>query len=295
MSSVLTSPFQPPDQKAASPNGSGPEHAAEIMTITPAMAREWTERNTRNRPVRYARVARFARDMTAAQWAVNGETIKIGTDDSIIDGQHRLYACIQAEVPFRSYVITGLPPEVQDTVDTGAARTMADQFSLRGEVSGALLAAVTRWAFLWLHGARGGRGHTAGSGDPSHTEMIALLEAEPRIREAVAWAERARKNFRSVNGSVYGVGWLLFHGSDHLAAEVFLDKILTGADLAAGHPALAFRNRIWRAREAGERLNQWEQLGYLIMAWNAFKEERTLAKLLPPRGGFTPKTFPEPK
>jgi hypothetical protein len=98
-----------------------------------------------------------------------------------------------------------------------------------------------------------------------------------------------------VNGSVYGRAWLLFHGFDHLAAEVFLDKILTGADLTEGHPALAFRNRIWRARENGERLNQYEQLGYLIMAWNAFKEERTLGKLLPPRGGFTPKTYPAPK
>ena len=294
MSTPLTAPFRPPEPAAlASPNGGTPPACRpEVMFVTPEIAQQWTGLNTRNRPVRYPRVAQLARDMKAGKWALNGESVKIAGDGTIIDGQHRLYACIQAGVPFETIVVRGLPLDVQDTVDTGAARRMADQFSLRGEVSANLLAAIARWSFKWLHGVR-----TTGHSDqePTHAEMLAFLEAEPRLRDATAWAERARKNFRSVNGSVYGMAWLLFHGSDHLAAEVFLDKILTGADLTEGHPALAFRNRIWRARENGERLNQYEQLGYLIMAWNAFKEERTLAKLLPPRGGFTPATYPAPK
>jgi hypothetical protein len=98
-----------------------------------------------------------------------------------------------------------------------------------------------------------------------------------------------------VTGSVWGMAWLLFHGSDHLAAEVFLEKVLTGEDCPAGHPALAFRNRIWNAREAGERLTQYEQLAYLIIAWNAFKEERQLKLLKFPNGKLTVKNFPDVK
>lgn len=287
--SVLDCPFTPASAPA---NGATPAPRPEIITVTPQMARDWTERNTRNRPVRYNKVTQFARDMKAGKWALNGETIKIAADGGLLDGQHRLYACIKAEVPFESLVITGLPQEVQDTVDTGAARKMSDQLALHGEVNAALLAAITRWSFKWLHGVR-----TTGASDqePSHSEMLAFIAAEPRLRDATAFAGRARKAFRSVNGSVWGMAWLLFHGSDHLAAEVFLDKLLTGADLSENHPALAFRNRIYRAKENGERLTQYEQLGYMIMAWNAFQDDRTLGKLLPPRGGFTPKTYPEPK
>ncbi len=287
-------PFKPPDTGTASPNGTAPAPLTpEIMTITPDLAREWTGLNIRNRPVRYTKVARFARDMRAGKWVLNGESIKIATDGTIIDGQHRLYGCIQAETPFQTIVIRGLPPEVQDTVDTGSARSMADQFGLRGEVNSTLLAAVTRWSFRWLRGSRGRSGHDQ---EPTHSEMIALLEAEPRLREAAAWANNARQQKSvPVNGSVWGMAWLLFHGSDHLAAEVFLEKVLTGEDCPAGHPALAFRNRMWAARAEGQRLNQNEQLGYLIMAWNAFKGDRSIGKLQPPRGGFTPKTFPEPK
>lgn len=298
MSDVLASPFTP--TKAASPNGKRPaapppEPEMKRVTVTPEMAQQWAERNTRNRPVRYGRVARFARDMAVGRWLLNGQTILISDSGEIIDGQHRIYACIQAGVPFESFVVTGLPHGVQDTVDTGAARTMSDQFGLRGEANAPLLASITRWAFTWLRGVRGGKGHGPGSGDPTHSEMLALLEAEPRLRDAAAWADHARKTFRSVNGTVYGMAWLLFHGSDHLAAEVFLEGVVTGVDLPEGHPALAFRNRIWKAREAGERISPHEQLAYLIIAWNAFKEGRQLIRLAGPRGGLTPKNFPEPK
>ena len=87
---------------------------------------------------------------------LNGETVKIASDGTILDGQHRLYACIQAGVPFETVVIRGLPPEAQDTIDTGMARKFADQLALRGEVNTPLLAAITRWAMRWLRGAKMG-------------------------------------------------------------------------------------------------------------------------------------------
>ena len=288
--STTLDPFRP--ATAASPNGSPPPVCKpEVITITPEIAQEWTGLNTRNRPVRYARVAQLARDMAAGKWVLNGESVKIATDGTIIDGQHRLYACIKAGVPFETVVIRGLPLDVQDTVDIGAARKMSDQLALRGETQTALLAAVTRWALRWLHGARGSGGMDQ---EPTHAEMMAFIDIDPRLREAAIWANGARQRFKSVNGSVYGMAWLLFHGTDHLAAEVFLEKVLSGEDMKAGHPALAFRNRIWKARENGERLTPHVQLAYFIIAWNAFKEDRQLQFLQLPKKGLTPKTFPEP-
>ena len=293
MATVIKDPFRPAEPDATAVNGAAPAVCKpEVVTVTPDLAREWTGLNTRNRKVRYTKVAQYARDMRAGNWMLNGETIKIAADGTILDGQHRLYACIQAETPFETIVIRGLPLEAQDTIDTGMARKFADQLALRGEVNTPLLGAIARWALRWLRGAKMSG---ASELDPTHEEMFALLETDPRIREACTWAVAVRGRFRSVNGSVWGMAWLLFHGSDHLAAEVFLEKVLTGEDCPSGHPALAFRNRIWNAREAGERLTPYEQLAYLIIAWNAFKEDRPLKIVKFPNGKLTVKNFPEVK
>lgn len=294
MATVLA-PFQAQEQAATERvNGTAPAAKPEVttMTVTPDIAREWTARNDRNRPLRHNKIGQFARDMKAGNWSLNGETVKIDANGDLIDGQHRLYACIQADVPFETVVIRGLPPEAQDTVDTGVARRMADQLAIRGEPNANLLAAIARWSLKWHRGIR-----TQGATDqePSHSEMLDFIDADPRLRDAAAWAEQARRRFRNVTGSVYGMAWLLLYGSDHAAADEFFARILTGENCPPGDPALAFRNRIWNAKDSGERLNQYEQLGYLIMAWNATRENRTLSRLAPPRGGFTPKTFPEPK
>lgn len=292
MSTPVITPFRPPEPAVRpSANGTGPAVCRpEVMTITPQAAQEWTALNTRNRPVRYTKVAQYARDMKAGNWMLNGETVKIAADGTILDGQHRLMACISAGTAFETVVIRGLPPQAQDTIDTGMARKFADQLALRGEANTPLLGAIARWALRWLRGAKMGG---ATDLDPTHEEMFALLEADPRIREACTWAVAVRSRFKSVTGSVWGMAWLLFHGSDHLAAEVFLEKVLTGEDCPAGHPALAFRNRIWNAREAGERLTPYEQLAYLIIAWNAFKEDRPLKLVKFPNGKLTAKNFPE--
>ena len=82
MSTPATALFRPPEPAATpSPNGSAPAACRpEVMFITPEIAQQWTGLNTRNRPVRYTKVAQYARDMKAGNWALNGETVKIASD-----------------------------------------------------------------------------------------------------------------------------------------------------------------------------------------------------------------------
>jgi hypothetical protein len=117
----------------------------------------------------------------------------------------------------------------------------------------------------------------------------------PHLRDATAFAVHARQVFKSVRASVYGMAWILFNGLDPLAARVFLDGILDGANLPQGHPVLAFRARIWSSVENHERLSETEQLALLVLAWNAWREDRVLSRMQLPKGGLTPQNFPEPK
>ena len=69
MRTPVVTPFRPPEPAAV--NGATPATCRpEVIVITPQIAQEWTSLNTRNRAVRYTKVAQYARDMKAGNWMV---------------------------------------------------------------------------------------------------------------------------------------------------------------------------------------------------------------------------------
>ena len=105
-----TNPFTTPADAPALPLVSPLEVQAEIVTITPAMAKEWLHRNTHNRPIRTARVHAYARVMATRQWHLNGDAIKIAPDGTILDGQPYLLAVPTSGATTPHPAATGPPP-----------------------------------------------------------------------------------------------------------------------------------------------------------------------------------------
>lgn len=287
------------------------EVCAEKVEITPDMAGEWMDRHRKavaanraqnggkardNRPVRWGDdgVGGYARDMKAGKWRLNGETIKIARDGTVPDGQHRLLAGIEAGVPFWSLVVTGVEPEAQDTIDIGIGRKLADSLSIAGKPNHIALASIARWSLRWLHGHRGG---TTGGGTykPTQREVLEYIAQAPHLELAAKFAVHARKEFRPVRASTWGMAWLLLNGTDALAATVFFERVFDGADLPRKSPVLVFRTRLTNAALNKERLTETEQLALMITAWNYWRDDREMGALKLPEGGLTAKNFPEPK
>lgn len=149
-------------------------------TITPEIARDWLQHNIQNRAVKPWRVTGYAEDMKAGRWPLNGETIKFDEDGRLIDGQHRLLACIEAGIPFTSLVVRGLHPTARRTVDGGIIRTPADVLRMEGEEGGFDLAG----ALTWL--ARYELGDMSAPLPCKSTALIEkMLTAHPRVRESL--------------------------------------------------------------------------------------------------------------
>jgi hypothetical protein len=282
-----------------------------MVEITPEMAAEWMERhrevvaanrvanggNARdNRPVRWGDdgVAGYARDMKSGKWRVNGESIKRAWDGTVPDGQHRLNACIEAGRPFWSLVVTGVEPEAQDTIDIGIGRKLSDSLAIANKANPGVLASIARWSLRWLRGVRGG---TTGGGafKPTQQEVLEYIAEAPHLELAARFAVHARKEFKPVRHSAWGMAWLLFNGVDALAATVFFERVMDGADLPRRHPILVFRTRLTNAALNKERLTEQEQLALMIIAWNYWREDREMGVLKLPEGGLTARNFPEPK
>ena len=103
-----------------------------LVTITPEMAEIMLEKNIANRKVNQANVNRIAADMATGNYKVNGETIKISPNGEILDGQHRLLACVKSGMSFQTYIVYNVEREAIGTIDMGKGRSVADSLNVMG-------------------------------------------------------------------------------------------------------------------------------------------------------------------
>jgi len=272
---------------------------ASVVFIDPPMARRWLEKNTRNRPTSDAEVLRLAEEMQAGRWQYNGEAIKWSVDDVILDGQHRLMALalLDDSVSLPFLVVRGLPTESQDTMDQGRSRSAGDQLAIDGLSTGSdsrVLAGAIRVFIPWAAGQLFIDTKRLRASNPA---LIAWAKSHPDemalMRSILTDPIRRKVKCRP---SVTLAVLLRFHLIDHEDAQRFAEGLTTGAGLEPGNPILTLRDRLDRIRTQGIRTSDRDYIGYFVVAWNAWREGRTLDRVQRPHGGtWTADTFPVPK
>jgi len=101
-----------------------------VLDITPSMAARWLEGNTHNRPISQGHVERLAREMKAGRWRLTHQGIAFSPSSRLLDGQHRLWAVVLADVTVTMRVFFNEPPENIECLDGGLARSAAHRMSL---------------------------------------------------------------------------------------------------------------------------------------------------------------------
>jgi len=113
--------------------------------ITPTEAKSILSRNTDNRKVNYKHVDFLARQMKEGEWIYNGQSIVIGANGVLLDGQHRLMACVASGVPFETEKVEGVQSDLAfATIDTGRLRTANDIIAMNGNRNSNRLTAIAR-------------------------------------------------------------------------------------------------------------------------------------------------------
>ena len=251
-------------------------------TITPKKARELLKLNTRNRKLSKALVSKYAGDMRSGRWPYNGDPIRVSRDGVLLDGQHRLYACLEADASFEAELIEGLPDEVAMTIDGGRRRSAADVLNMLqgGSMASVGTAASAKIVLNYLSGVT----ITAQQSTPS---IMTLLNEEPDV---AAWHIAARASDRIILPSALGA--VMFLGTRAATyekrARQFLDPLLRGEGLEAGDPRLALRNGFLNKRLAGAKHVHpvWAFIA-TVQCWNAWVTDRRLEflKVIPGRDG----------
>ncbi|MGE5510502.1 MAG: hypothetical protein ACM31O_04520 [Bacteroidota bacterium] len=251
----------------------------QIVTITPEMAKKWLGNNTENRGLSKATIAAYARDMAQSRWIADGSPIRFNGDGLMLDGQHRLHACIEAGVPFQSFVVFGLPTDVRRTIDTGRPRRISDYLRIQGLPQSNRLGTVV--ANLW----RIKQGRVEGR--VTISESLEILERHKNLLE---WVRISDHNLGITGVSPGILAAVSYLGGELLGedqkARSFVDVFRTGIPAYKGDAAHALRERTIKGRMSGPHyaLRQRSQLWAVIHAWNLFRKRTRMDKFpLPTR------------
>lgn len=104
----------------------------EIINITPAQAKQWLDKNTKNRQIREERAVQYADDMKAGRWRFTHQGIAFYIDGTLADGQHRLHAITLYNKPVPMLVTRGLPQETGQAIDQNLPRMTHDAIRIGG-------------------------------------------------------------------------------------------------------------------------------------------------------------------
>lgn len=262
----------------------------ELVEITPAKAEELLAHNTRNRNVREKAVNAYARDMRAGAWLQNGDAIRIATDGTLLDGQHRLLAIIQSGVTIPMYIASGLAPEAQLTMDTGINRPFHDVLALAGYPAASVLASVVRTVCMFE--ANGGSLPASGR-RLTNTEMLSTLAKYKDTLEEGVRVGHALVKRTTMPRSVAGFCWWLFSAIDFDDAVAFFAAVESGEG-RVGEPAFML-NR-WLLRPSHDKL-EGRNTRYIsaitIRAWNAYRKGEEIQRLYWNAGGSKAMPFPQ--
>lgn len=99
--------------------------------ITLEIAVEYLKKNLSNRNIQRNTVKNYARDMKNGCWQLTPAGISFYENGMLADGQHRLYAVIEAGVSIEMYVTYGVP-NTSSIFDRGRIRTVANIMSMNG-------------------------------------------------------------------------------------------------------------------------------------------------------------------
>lgn len=268
----------------------GNEITLAVVAISPDLASQMLAHNSHNRNPRQRTIDLYATDMANGDWRFTAAPVTFDAAGNLLDGQHRLYAIVQANVTIPTLVVRGLETEAQDDTDRGIPRKFYDVLALRGETNASTLAAVVRRMVLWETGERRNIQNRA----VSSAAMLRWLEANPQIRDICNNANRVGRGV-ALPASIIGTAWWLFAEVDDEDAAFFFDRLGDGQGLVKGDPIFELRRTLDNSKSVRGERSQAYLLAITIKAWNAYRDGRkdiSLYKFRP--GGAKPEAFPEP-
>ena len=236
----------------------------QLETITPELARKWLDGNTGNfRTLDKKRVTNYFNEMKSGNWDVNGETIKFNEQQLLLDGQHRLTACVESGVTFKSFVVRNLIADAKH-IDRGQPRTIAQWIKRSGVKNAKVIASAARHVVA----------HDKGIWETGSWSASFATDSEV-IEFAIKWQDELNTCIppRGIDISVSAFTAVMFVGDGRRnideceTAMWFRDAFANGESITNTDPVYHLREKC-KASSTRGKIDHHTARMLLTLAWN---------------------------
>ncbi len=256
------------------------------ITLTPEIAMEMLEANKANRPLRQQLINRITDQIRRGRWKYNGDTIKISTTFDVLDGQHRLWAVVEAKRSVETLVVFGIDREAFDTIDTiRNYRSLSDTVALEGVTRHrATISTALGWLIRYERGVL--ETYKQPANRVENADVKQAMRDNPNI---VAAAERAGPLRKILNAGLMAFFYYVLSSQNTGLAEEMVEILTDPGRTAINHPYY-----LLRAYLASEltRKEAVRTIALMIKASNAAYRGLKLTSLDYRPQGRNPERFP---
>lgn len=246
---------------------------SKVQSITPKKAAEYLEVNTANRPLSRSTVKAFAEAMARGDWMVTHQGIAFSSAGTLVDGQHRLAAVVEADIPVEMTVFTDVNDETFDVLDTGKRRNASDVLALEGEKSVTMLAAMVRT--VWLYENRPDLTWSGGSAAVTNHQIVSTLADHPGLRDFIVVGDQLAAAIGMIKSAAGAASYLIAQTNPKADLNAWFEGVTEGAGLPKGDARLMLRRVMFnmtRKREGQpkRRRDTREHVGLYFKAFNSW-------------------------
>jgi len=264
---------------------------ASIRTIHPKVAEQILQAKASNRAISRSTVSMYAKFMTDGCWILNGQPI-IFSDNVLIDGQHRLSACVKSRIPLEALVVEIGDRRAFRTLDQGKRRSGADVLGIDGYTNTSVLYSALCILEKIARDGELGYNQTGGSAKVTiaNHEIDSIVTKYPGIEESTKLARTFVKGLKTRVGPIAVLHYLLrqteleyapFGDKDASSfADQFMDTLATGMGLQKGDPILYFRNALIKRISEKEKTAPHYIIRGGILTWNNWIRNKKVTKFV---------------
>jgi hypothetical protein len=254
-----------------------PPTNSRVIEFSPKLAEYvLTKLNLNNRPMKHAKIKKYADDLVEGLWGLTGDTIKFGADGLLKDGQNRLSACIRVGRPMATHVVFGIDPQLFARMDIGKNRNAADVFSIAGISYANHVSAAVRWLLILTSRDPSDRGAQF-----SNEELLGAYRDKfdaNRLDASIQSALEVRRACHHPVGPLAALHYL-FSQRDQQKADSFFEEWASGRAKRVRAPSRYLQRRLVEiANASNNRIHENVRNALIIKAWNAYLAGRTVSK-----------------